>query len=410
MKIHILCDSPKQMTGFSIVGKNLAVELRKLGHEISMTGFQTTVGDNERVGYTKVMPLHVQHIDEIGQYIHNVQKINPDICINIFNADDAQQNTFPKIIKPTFWYVPIEGKDISEMMAKDLCEVSKSGKIIAQCDWGKNEMLKVGVESTTIYHGYDPQIFKKINLTKSININEKINILRYKSGKWNEKSEDIKFLNDELDGKFIFGFIGANHGIRKRIERLLTAYSLFLSENKKRKDDTLLVLKTMPISITSPANLIRICAKLKISSNVVFLYGENNKLCDDSINIIYNCFNVNVSASSSEGFGFPTLESMACGIPQIGPNCSSFIELIKDNKGIDDRGLLVEKGEWVMINDGSYRFEVNEQDLAYNMEIIYSNNNIRKEFGKNAEIWSKQYTWKKVSEQWNNLLNTWKRE
>lgn len=415
MKIMILCDSPKTFSGFSVVGKNLAIQLKQLGHEVVISGFQTS---NEPESYygIKILPVHIQHIDELGQYIVNVQKYQPDICICIFNADDTSQNEFVKAIKPSFWYVPIEGREISDTMARDLYDVSTNGKIIAQCNWGKNEMMKVGIDSTTIYHGYNSEVFKKEDIRKIIS-GEKINVIKcetliqdsLKTCTWKISDTLIDTLRNIFDNKFVFGFVGANHGIRKRIERLLTSYSLFLKDNKQRKDRTVLVLRTMPISITSPANLIKICSKLGISSNVIFLHGENNRLSDEAMNAIYNCFDVNVSASSSEGFGLSCIESMAYGVPQIGPSCSSFIELIKDIEPEKDRGLLAEKGEWVMINDGSYRFEVNEQDLADKMSIMYLDKDLRERCGKNASKWIKSYTWKKVADQWNDLISSYKK-
>jgi glycosyltransferase involved in cell wall biosynthesis len=404
MKIHILCDSPRTQSGFSVVGKNLAVGLTKLGHEVSMTGFQTAFISEEYNGI-EVLPINTQYIDEIGQYINNVQKSGAELVINIFNGDDAQQNIFAKIIKPTVWYVPVEGNNIPDVMINDLLEVGKSGKIIAQCDYGKYEMMSHGITSTTIYHGYDPEVFKKQD-NKNITSSEKVNILKYISGKWQVDNILITSLDDHFDNKFIFGFTGANHGIRKRIERLLTAYSIFLNEVKNRKNNTLLVLRTMPISITG-INLLKICADLEISANVVFLYGENNRLTDEAMNVIYNCFDVNVSASSSEGFGLPILETMACGIPQVGPKCSSFTELITDPLDKKkDRGLLADKGLWQMLQDGSYRFLVDEQNLSDKMELLYADKHLREQYGENAEEWAKQYTWEKVINQWNDLIST----
>ncbi len=402
-KIHILCEIPRSMTGFSIVGKHLAEGLHDLGHDVSMTGFQTAY-ESEWYKGIEILPLQIQHIEELEQFIFNVRKVNPDIVICIFNSDNANQNMFAKAVSPTCFYTPIEGRNICSVAERDLKEISKRGKVIAQCNWGKNEMKKKGIDSQTIYHGYDPLIFRKLKTLDICTMNEKINIVKHVNGKWTEINSNIGILKKDIptNKRFIFGFCGANHGIRKRIERLLKSYSLFLEDNQQLKDRTLLILKTMPVSVTSPVILPRICDQLEISSNVIFLYGENNKLTDTAINSIYNLFDVNVSASSSEGFGFPTLETMAIGIPQIGPNCSSFIELI--GEGDNKRGLIAEKGEWVMIQDGSERFEVNEQCFADKMKEMFKDNELREKCGKNAMEWSKQYTWNKIIIQWDNLI------
>ena len=123
------------------------------------------------------------------------------------------------------------------------------------------------------------------------------------------------------------------------------------------------------------------------------------------MNILYNTADVNVSASSSEGFGLATIESMACGIPNIGPNCSSFTELIGDGeKDPNARGLLASIGEWQMIENGSERALVNENHLSLMMKKLYTDEKLRERFSKNAIKFANQYTWEKVVQQWDDLL------
>jgi glycosyltransferase involved in cell wall biosynthesis len=54
---------------------------------------------------------------------------------------------------------------------------------------------------------------------------------------------------------------------------------------------------------------------------------------DEDLPILYNCADVFVYPSFYEGFGFPPLEAMACGIPVITSNTSSLPEVV-DNAGI----------------------------------------------------------------------------
>ena len=123
------------------------------------------------------------------------------------------------------------------------------------------------------------------------------------------------------------------------------------------------------------------------------------------MNILYNTADVNISASSSEGYGLPTLESMACGKPNIGPRCSSFIELIGDGeKDPNARGLIASIGEWQMIENGSERFLVNEHDLASKMKILYNDEKLAERFSKNALKFATNYTWEKICQQWDDLL------
>jgi glycosyltransferase involved in cell wall biosynthesis len=100
---------------------------------------------------------------------------------------------------------------------------------------------------------------------------------------------------------------------------------------------------------------------------------------------------------------------MACGKPNIGPMCSSFVELIGDGeKDPNARGLLASIGEWQMIENGSERALVSEQHLASMMKKLYSDEKLRERFSKNAIKFANNYTWDKICEQWNDLLKTMK--
>lgn len=41
MKIHVISNSVRMNSGFSIVARHITTELKKLGHDISFTGLQT---------------------------------------------------------------------------------------------------------------------------------------------------------------------------------------------------------------------------------------------------------------------------------------------------------------------------------------------------------------------------------
>jgi glycosyltransferase involved in cell wall biosynthesis len=304
------------------------------------------------------------------------------------------------------------------------------------------------VDVKCIYHGYDPEIFKPLDFRKIDDIRycynntgygksnsdpmllhmngcydcnldnkeqvkcpyyreEHVAILRFINGKWTEDSIPITSLPKQTKGKIVFGFVGQNLGVRKRIERLLKAYYLFIKDSKQVKDRTILHLHTMPIAING-TDLIKKIQELGIQDNIIFSYGSfrSSGWTDAAMSILYNTFDVNVSASSSEGFGLGTLESMACGKPNIGPACSSFIELIGDGEKDPEnsRGLLANIGEWQMIENGSERALVNEQHLSTMMKKMYPNEDLRKTFSNNAIKFVRNYSWDKIVDEWNQLL------
>lgn len=451
MKIHILSNSLRLNSGFSIVARNLATGLKKLGHEITFTGMQTAYTSEFSYG-VEVLPAQTLHIDDITQCMLTINRIKPDIVLAIFQMD-YESNDFAKIFPKTVVYPPIEGRNIPQKMADDLLHIKMNGgQPVAQCKYGQEEMrlALAGIDIPYIYHGFDDKIYKPINLkgsnhdirycyykTESGKFNsdplvlykqgcydcqlskneeikcpyykeEHISILKFVNGKWAEADIPITELPTVTTNRFVFGFVGQNLGVRKRIERLFKAYYLFIKDSRQLKDRTILHLHVMPMAING-INLIKVIQDLGIQDSVIFSYGtyRSSAWTESAMNILYNTFDVNVSASSSEGFGLPILESMACGIPNIGPNCSSFKELIGEDEKTR-RGLLATIIDWQMIQDGSIRALVNEGDLAHQMKIMYQDGELRKHCSKNATKFVQDYTWNKICQQWDSLLKTMK--
>ena len=449
MKIHIISNSFKTQSGFSKVAENLLKGLTKLGHEVSITGMQTAYIP-EYYGEIEILPIETFYIDELSQLIFNVNKCQPDVVFCIFQAD-ADLGHFARSFTNVIWYVPVEGTNVSINMANDIHAVKmNSGKIIAQTMHGAREMSI----NSFIYHGYDPDIFRPLKLNSSskgkksnmrearycyysteiasvtsnpVHIykhgcnycnlpekeqslcpyyeKEKITILTY-NNKWVQEEIHIDKLINKTIGKFVFGFVGQNIGVRKRIERLIEAYAKFVNSSTVNKDRTVLHLHTMPISIQG-IDLISIISKCNIESNIMFSFGNTRSSAwsENAMGILFNTFDCNVSASSGEGFGLPTLESIACGIPNIGPNFSSFVELIGTFMDNSPRGLLADLSDTQMIQDGSYRGLVSIQDLADCMNKMYTQKHLANEFSRNAIEFSKDFTWENVCKQWDKVLN-----
>ncbi len=439
-------------SGFSIVTRHLAIGLKRLGHEISMTAMQNAYTSSWHYGI-EAYPIQVYYVDDMTQYMMTLDRTKPDVVLAIFQMDMGDNNPFTKVFPKSLVYCPVEGRNVPQGMTNDLISVIKQGgKVVSQCLYGQNEMNRVGIENTCIYHGYDPTIFRPIDI-RNINdtrycyyntedgkadsdpmslhkqgcydcqldnkeqINcpyykeENVSILRFIDGRWTEENVDITNLPSVTKGKWVFGFVGQNIGVRKRIERLLKAYSIFIKGSKQLKDRTVLHLHTKPIAIDG-INLIKVIQDLDMNNNVIFSYGNHRSSgwTEQAVNILYNTFDVNVSASSSEGYGLPILESMVCGKPNIGPDCSSFTELIGNDKDKNkNRGLLANIESWQMIQDSSERALVNEADLSNQMKEIYQNKDMYKIYSKNAAEWAKQYTWDKICDEWDKLLKTIKR-
>lgn len=414
MRLHLISNSIWVNSGFGKVARYLALGLKKLGHEVTTTGIQTAL----RTDYYDNIPIYPidtgGHVDESGQLFLNIQHLKPDVLLYV-GQTDADMNYVTKIFDKQVIYCPVEGQNIPDLMAADLKSVVlRGGRVIAQCQYGYNEMKKAGVDAHGyIYHGIDPTVFYpiqnfKINGTEVSKVSM-LKLIRDEEGnaKWQQYDINIAELISGMKGKFIYGFVGNNFGLRKQIPRLLKAYAMLIGENRQIKDRSVLALHTLPISIRG-VNLIKVVHQLGIQDNVIFGYSSFGSAgwSEEEMNIWYNLCDVNVSASSSEGFGMATLESMACGVANIGPNCSSFIELI--GNGENARGLLADIATYHQIQDGSERALVDEYDLAEKMKIAYVDKDKMKLFEKNAIKFAGNYTWDKIVGQFDDVIREMK--
>lgn len=452
-KILFFGDSSKMNSGYSIVIKNLAIRLKRLGYDVSTVGFQTAYtieyvdsgndNDNGNADKIEVLPILTDKTDDVGQLMSHIQNIGPDAVIYVGNLgdNDSEVPNLTKLFPGTIVYVPVNGRDIPLGIVNDLNKiVSKGGKVIAMCKYGYEEMKRAGVNvDRYIYHGFDDNVFKKIdignigNIGNISKINDKIgnkensndnnkeivSILKWgsidegKTFRWVQY--DIQVDNmPELFGygkKFIYLHVGQNITTRKKQARLLIAYGSMIKESMQLRDHTLLHMHCLPISGRG-ANLIEVIMKLGIQNNVSFSFGRylSAGWSPGALNVLYNLADVHVSASSSEGFGIPTIESMACGLPNIAPNATSFTELIGNEYGsnLDDvsnnRGLLAKIDTWDMEPIGRFHPLVSQEDLSIKMKRLYTEKKLREKLGDNAIQWVKQWSWDNIVDDWDKLL------
>ncbi len=443
MKIHFLSNSLKTNSGFAIVTKNLAQELKKLGHTVTMSGLQTAITPEYTFGIES-LPL-ATNLGEIEQFKNNIMQVDPDIVIYVGEMYTNLRHLtkiFPKIVI----YCPIEGIGLPHYMIQDLNQiVHNGGRIVAQCSYGFNEITKARVQvNGYIYHGFNDKVFKKLNnndlttrycfhttemgrefsnpeLLKELFCedchipsneqmfcpkfqDELITICKFKDGKWTELCNlPLYHLKEQFNNKFIYLFVGQNHLLRKKINRLLIAFSMLTSESKQIKDRLHLHLHTLPQSNTG-IDLLELCNRLNIQENVSFSYGtyRSSGWSEEALSRLYNISDVGVTATSSEGYGLPILESMACGIPQVTPDCTSLTELI-GNKD-DKRGLLAKISDLDMIIDMTSRQLVDITDLSVKMKEMYSNKELRETCSKNCLEFVKPYTWNQLAVKWDKLI------
>jgi glycosyltransferase involved in cell wall biosynthesis len=103
--------------------------------------------------------------------------------------------------------------------------------------------------------------------------------------------------------------------------------------------------------------------------------------------VLYNLAQVFVYPSFFEGFGFPPLEAMACGIPTIVSANSSLPEVV---------------GQAALMVDPT-----NIDELAWAMETTLTNNNLREQLIKKGLEQAQKFSWQRCAQETLRVLVNW---
>ncbi len=126
---------------------------------------------------------------------------------------------------------------------------------------------------------------------------------------------------------------------RKDLGRVMYAYHLF---HKKHPNSRLYMhakMRDLGGDLPSQAHLLGLHPREIIFAHETYsvVAGYERQV----VNQIYNACDVSISCSQGEGWGLSTSESMAAGIPFIGPRHTTFLDLIGRN---EERGYLADCG------------------------------------------------------------------
>lgn len=423
MNVHILSDTPRATSAYASITRNLSSGLVNRGHKVTITGF---LNGYENFQGIDVLPLATPFAHPQVQFAHNLKSSKADVLICIHEAH-ADTNIYSQMFSPTFFWVPVEGERIPHHMKRDLTSPGIAGAV-PMSRIGKTQLESVSVACRdAIYPGWDPGIFTKNPKPYckwSQDIYRQVQDPRVLSDRGcftcegkkegckhfeherimlniggKEFSGDIQTINrirNNIGAEFVIGCVAQNVGTRKRLERLIEAFSAM--ETK----DALLHLHTMPVSPRSKINLFEEARDYGVLDRIIFSYGETAVygISDRGMNLLYNYFDIHATASGYEGFGMPVLESMACGVPQAAPASGTFPELLGEN----ERGLLASTATSSMDADGITRSLVDTESLADKMDALCTDPGFRRKLGDAGAEWAKQFTWDKIVDQWDTLL------
>lgn len=178
-----------------------------------------------------------------------------------------------------------------------------------------------------------------------------------------------------IKNKFILA-LGASAKY-KNIEFLVKSYSRI----KKRLPDELQLLLVGNQDENS-IDYMRTIDRLDLQADVIC----TGFVPDDDLIRLYNCAECFVYPSLYEGFGFPPLEAMACGVPVLTSNVSSIPEIVRDACVMADA-----------TNEGDF------ERALYGLLDQLRNKEYRDHVSRKGYLYAKSFSWRRTAE---NTLET----
>jgi glycosyltransferase involved in cell wall biosynthesis len=314
--VSVFSNSPGQPTGYGQATEALVKLLKRDGADVASLsnygneGVNTTydTGFGEIPVYARgneaysndVTPAHHKHWKALNAD-------QPDLLITLYDVWVLNAKAFDSI--PIASWTPIDHNPVPPGVLKWLQKENVTP--LAMSKFGLQQIEQVGVRGHYVPHSIDTKVFSQTDKIKDQPINE--------------------FMGFE-DGRFIVGMNAANKssGIlhRKAYSENFMAFALFA-----RKHPDAMLYVHADASSQHGWNLIALAQLLGIPTDnltfpdpLAYRYG----MSQETLAGIYSSWDVMLATSYGEGFGIPTVEAQACGVPVIVSNFAASPELVGD--------------------------------------------------------------------------------
>lgn len=354
---------PGNVWGLSIVTREL---LKRLG---GFEKFVVTTDPSPRESVRTPSYTVYSAWKEDGM-IHHIRNLDPDVMI-VYNPSqwinrfvDAKARSDWVDVVPTIAYITVELEPFFGYFADKIWQLQPD-LVMTPSKWSSSILDKEGFETEHLYHGVDERIY-----------------------------HPMPHARQERKDLFVYGCVARND-TRKGIPRLIKALSTMPD-----REQVSLNLVSNPKQKTMGDDLDIITTLYNIRDRVDFYeYNMVGAQLDTAfMGGIYNFFDAHVLPTGGESFGLPFLESMACGIPNIGTDLPVLHEIYGDSIEYvpTDGYQITEVGELPQID-----IEI----LAEKMELLRHDEAYRNELVEKGIETSKKYTWEKATGKLTRLLH-----
>lgn len=384
MNILWLSDSPLTVTGYATISWNVCNKLAEAGHNVVYIG-------HNYVGQPIPPGLKLEDGTEFKFTIHGgsfkpyaqdllqplIKKYNIDCFVVLLDTFMLYPWFLNLDFSPakTIFYFPSDGGGGMPLGCENI--LRKVNLPIAMAKFGQRQVKELyDINTKYIPHAIDVKNYYPLSP---------------------EEKEKCK-AKFGLQGKYVVGCVQRNQG-RKMPDRMIKAFAEFC----KDKPEAVLFLHTDPYDVAAPFDLINLINRYKLNNRVfftgmTFFKGFTYK----QMNEIYNCMDCFILGTSGEGFGIPTIEAAACGVPSVVTDYTTTQELLVED---GQCGFPVKLASELT---GSWNVERAIWDDNHAVECLnelYHNFELRKQFGKTGtEKINKLYNWDVVGKQWSETI------
>ena len=376
MRIIIQGNAPWVPTGYGVLARNLLPRWKAMGHDLAFFAFHGLYGGQLELDGIPMLPLgkEMWGRDKMEFYSKNFKA---DIYMTFLDVW-----AIPEIakMKDVRWvpYTPIDHMPCPEPVV----DVLRGAYRIATMTKNGQKLLEEGkatdgtypkIQSVPIYHGIDPQFYKPLPL---------------------ENRQELRKLLNLTDKDFLIGIVAMNKGLRKNFQDMFDVFARF----KKRHSNVKLYVHS---DSTRPDGMdLRRMAKFFGIENDIFwsdIHLMELGYPPEKVGELYNMFDVTLMTTAGEGFGFPIIESQACGTPVITNDFTTGREL----NAIPE--LVVTPDRLFMDNLLSYQALTDIDKAVEALEQVYMNG--KESYAEKLVEFSKQFEWDTIAKQWGMFFN-----
>ncbi len=355
-------------TGFGRVNEAICRRLVRLGWEVRALGIGYN-GDPHKLPY-KVYPAIDANIggarNGMSRMRSLVDSYKPDVIVihdDSWNVGLMVDNMAAlNITTPVVGYIAVDSENVREDHAVQLRNLKHA---VCHTSFGVEQIVKSGYTgpSSVMPHGVDTDIYQpydKLEARSGIPVK-------------GIKPEDV----------FLWGAVGMNQP-RKRLD-LTLAYWAAWWKSEGKPDNAYLYVHTLADGVW---DLKQLTEYLGIKGRMFTTEG-GQILRDIEMPSLYSAFDVMISTSEGESFGIPTIEAMACGVPNIQVECGGAPAWAGDSV------------YWVKPSQYSFtatrintkRWIASEKDFVQAMHDMYVNPGLRAEYSKRGLAKAASLNW-----------------